>query len=79
MRDFLRGRVGLIAKLLLLSLVVLSIPPSGCSQGGIAEGEVRYKMITGMKDVLYFIIVRNEPTDGEPSIVFNADAEEEIK
>ncbi len=68
-----------MAKLLLLSLVVLSIMPSGCSQGGIAEGEVRYKMVTGMKDVLYFIIVRNEPTDGEPSIVFNTDAEEAIK
>jgi hypothetical protein len=79
MRDFLQGRVGLMAKLLLLSLVVLSILPSGCSQGGIAEGEVRYKMITGMQDRLYFIVVRNEPTDGEPSIVFNTDAEEAIK
>jgi hypothetical protein len=79
MRDFLQGRVGLIAKLLLLSLVVLSVLPSGCSQGGIAEGEVRYKMITGMKDVLYFIVVRNEPTDGEPSIVFNTDTEAAIK
>jgi hypothetical protein len=79
MRDFLQGRVGLIAKLLFLSFVVLGLLPSGCSQGGIAEGEVRYKMITGMKDVLYFIIVRNEPADGQPSIVFNADTEEEIK
>jgi len=67
----------LIAKLALLCLIALSLLPTGCSQGGIVEGEVRYKMVTGMKDRLYFIIVRNEPT--EPSIVFNADAEEEIK
>ena len=79
MRNFLQGRVGLIAKLLLLSLMVLSVLPSGCSQGGIVEGEVHYKMITGMKVPLYFIIVRNEPTDGEPSIVFDKAAEEEIK
>lgn len=79
MRDFLQGRVGLIAKLLLLSFVVLGLLPSGCSQGGIAEGEVRYKMITGMQDRLYFVIVRNEPTDGELTIVFNTDAEEEIR
>jgi len=58
---------------------VLGVLPSGCSQGGIEEGEVRYKMVTGMKDVQYFIIVRNEPADGQPSIVFNADTEEEIK
>ncbi len=68
-----------MAKLLLLSIVVLGVLPSGCSQGGIVEGEVRYKMVTGMKERLYFIIVRNEPTDGEPSIVFNAVAEQEIR
>jgi len=79
MRDFLRGKGGLIAKLMLLCLVALSLLPLGCSQGGIAEGEVRYKMVTGMKDRLYFIIVRNEPIDGQPSIVFNTDAEEAIK
>ena len=79
MRDFLQGRGGLIAKLLLLCLVVLGVLPSGCSQGGRAEGEVRYKMITGMKVPLYFIIVRNEPTDGQPSIIFDTAAEEEIK
>ena len=79
MRNFLQGRVGLIAKLLLLSLMVLSVLPSGCSQGGIVEGEVHYKMITGMKVPLYFIIVRNEPSDGQPSIVVDTAAEEEIK
>jgi hypothetical protein len=79
MRDFLRGRGGLIAKLSLLCLVALSLLPLGCSQGGTVAGEVRYKMITGMKVPLYFIIVRNEPTDGEPSIVFDKAAEEEIK
>jgi len=79
MRDFLRGRGSLIAKLALLCLVALSLLPLGCSQGGTVAGEVHYKMITGMKVPLYFIIVRNEPTDGEPSIVFDRAAEEEIK
>jgi hypothetical protein len=79
MRNSLQGRVGLIAKLLLLSLMVLSVLPSGCSQGGILECEVHYKYVTGMKDLLYFIIVTNEPTDSQPSIVFDPTAEEEIK
>ena len=79
MRDFLRGRGGLVAKLVLLCLVALSLLPLGCSQGGTVAGEVRYKMITGMKVPLYFIIVRNEPTDGQPSIVVDTAAEEELK
>jgi len=62
-----------------LSLMLLSVLPSGCSQGGVVEGEVHYKFVTGMQDRRYFIIVRNEPTDGQPSIVFDPAAEEEIR
>lgn len=79
MRSLLQGRGGLIAKLLLLSLMVLSLLPLGCSQGGILECEIHYKNVAGMKDLLYFIIVTNEPSDSQPSIVFDPTAEEEIK
>jgi hypothetical protein len=80
MRSFLQGRVGLTAKLLLLSLAVLGILPSGCSQGGIVEGEVHYKIVTGMKDLLYVVIATNAPTDGAPSITVGDEVvEEEIK
>ena len=77
MCGLLQGRSRLIAKLLLLCLMALSLLPLGCSQGGIVEGEVHYKMVTGMKDRVYVILVVNEPTDGEPSIVVNV--EEEIR
>jgi len=79
MRDFLRSRGGLITKLALLCLLALSVLPLGCSQGGILECEIHYKYVTGMKDRLYFIIVTNEPSDSQPSIVFDPTAEEEIK
>ena len=79
MHSFLQGRGGLIAKLLLLSLLVLGVLPSGCSQGGVLDCEIHYKLVTGMKDRLFFIIVTNQPSDSEPSIVFDPAAEEEIK
>jgi hypothetical protein len=79
MRDFLRRRRGLIIKALVLSLMVLAVLPSGCSQGGILECEIHYKYVTGMKDRLYFIIVTNQPSDSQPSIVFDPTAEDEIK
>ena len=79
MRDFLRSRRGLVAKVLLLSLILLSVLPSGCSQGGTLECEIHYKYVTGMKDRLYFIIVTNQPSDSQPSIVFDPTAEDEIK
>jgi hypothetical protein len=70
MRGLLQGRVGLIAKLLLLCLMALSLLPLSCSQGGRVEGVVHYKTVSGMKDRVYTILVTNEPTDtdGEPSI-----------
>lgn len=68
-----------MALVLVLSLVLLSVLPSGCSQGGIVDCEIHYKYVTGMKDRLYFIIVTNEPTGSPPSIVFDPTAEEEIK
>jgi hypothetical protein len=79
MRSFQQGRGGLLTKFLLLSLMVLGVLPSGCSQGGILECEIHYKYVTGMKDRLYSIIVTNEPADSQPSIVFDPTAEEEIK
>jgi hypothetical protein len=66
-----------MAKALLLSLILLSVLPSGCTQGGILECKIHYKYVTGMKDRLYFIIVTNNPT--EPSIEFDPTAEEEIR
>ena len=51
--------------------------PSGCSQGGIVEGEVHYKIVTGMKDLLYVVIVTNAPTDGAPSITVGDEVSEE--
>jgi hypothetical protein len=68
-----------MAKALLLSLILLSVLPSGCTQGGILECKIHYKYVTGMKDRLYFIIVTNQPSDSQPSIVFDPTAEEEIK
>ena len=68
-----------MAKLALLCLLALALVPTGCSQGGPVEGEVQYKYVTGMQDRRYFIIVRNEPADGQPSIVFHETAEEAVK
>jgi hypothetical protein len=80
MRNLLRGRGGLITKVALLCLFALSLLPlGGCSQGGVVEGEVLYKYVTGMQDRRYFIIVLNGPTDGQPSIVFDKSASEEIR
>lgn len=79
MRDPLRGTFGLIAKLALLCIVALSLLPLGCKQGGPVEGEVRSKYVTGMQDRFYFIIVRNVPADGQPSIVFDKDADEAVR
>jgi len=78
-RDLLQSRGRPIAKLMLLCLLALSLVPIGCTQGGIVEGEVRSKYVTGMQDRGYFIIVRNEPADGQPSIVFDTSATEEIR
>ena len=79
MSSLLRGRGSPIAKLALLCLLSLSLLPVGCAQGGEVEGEVRYKYVTGMQDRRYFIIIRNEPTDGQPAIVFDKDADEAVK
>jgi hypothetical protein len=79
MGNLLQGRGGLVAKLALLCLLALGLVPTGCSQGGEVEGEVRYKYVTGMQDRLYFIIVRNEPADGQPSIVFDKEADEAVR
>jgi hypothetical protein len=79
MRDFVSRRRGLIVKVLVLSLMLLSVLPSSCSQGGILDCEIHYKYVTGMKDRLYFIIVTNQPSDSQPSIVFDPTAEDEIK
>jgi len=82
MSSLLRGRSGLVAKVALLCLLALSLLPSGCEQGGPVEGEVRYKYVTGMKGPLYFIIVRNEPADSQPSqpsIVFDKAADEAVR
>jgi hypothetical protein len=67
-------------KLALLCLLALSLLPlGGCSQGGVVEGEVRSKYVTGMQDRAYFIIVRNEPADGPPSIVFDKEADGAVR
>ena len=80
MRGILLGRLGPVAKLAFLCLLALSLLPlSGCAQGGVVEGEVRYKYVTGMQDRRYFIIVRNVPTDGDPSIVFDKDADDAVR
>ena len=80
MRNLLRGRGGLITKVALLCLFALSLLPlGGCSQGGVVEGEVRSKYVTGMQDRSYFIIVRNVPADGPPSIVFDKAADEAVR
>lgn len=68
-----------MAKLALLCLLALGLLPFGCEQGGPVGGEVRYKYLTGMQDRLYFIIVRNEPADGQPSIVFDKTVDETIR
>jgi hypothetical protein len=79
MRNLLQRRGGLIAILALLCLLALSLLPLGCAQGGEVTGEVRYKYVTGMQDRSYFIIVRNEPADGPPSIVFDKEADEAVR
>lgn len=79
MRDFLHGRSGLAVKLAFLCLLAVGLLPSSCAQGGPVEGEVQYKYVTGMQGRLYFIIVRNVPTDGQPSIVFDKEADEAIR
>jgi hypothetical protein len=79
MRSLLHGRGGLITKLALLCLLALSLFPLSCSQGGPVEGEVQYKYVTGMQDRRYYIIVLNEPSDGQPSIVFDKDADEAVR
>ena len=82
MRDLLLSRSGLVAKLALLCLLALSLVPTGCAQGGPVVGEVRYKYVTGMQDRGYFIIVRNEPADSQPSqpsIVFDKAADEAVR
>lgn len=43
------------------------------------EGEVISKMVNGMQDRRWFIIVRNEPAEGQPSIVFDKTVEESIR
>jgi hypothetical protein len=79
MGNLLQGRGSPIAKLVLLCLLALSLLPVSCAQGGEVEGEVLYKYVTGMQDRRYFVIVLNEPTDDQPSIVFDESASEEIK
>ena len=75
----MRRRTGLAAKLALLCLAVLGSLFSSCSQGGVVEGEVRYKMVTGMQDRRYFIIVRSDPGNGPPGIVFEDTTEDIIR
>ncbi|MDM8000265.1 MAG: hypothetical protein QUS33_09760 [Dehalococcoidia bacterium] len=70
---------GLIVKLALMCLLAISFLPAGCSQGGLVEGEVRYKYVTGMQDRRYYIIVRNEPGDGLPSIILDKEAPAEVR
>lgn len=68
-----------MAKLALLLLAAASLLPFGCSQGGIVEGEVVHKTVNGMQDRRWFIIVRNEPLDGQLRIVFDPTVEEGIR
>lgn len=79
MRDFMQRRGGLVTRVALLCLLALSLLQLGCSQGGIVEGQVQYKYITGMQDRRYFIIVRNDPSDGQPAIVFDKYAPAEVR
>lgn len=79
MRHLVQRRGGLIVKLALLCLLAISLLPTGCSQGGIVEGEVRYKYVTGMQDRRYYFIVRNEPGDGQPSIILDKEADEAVR
>jgi hypothetical protein len=79
MRAPIKGGRGFAAKLVLLCLAALSLLPCGCSQGGIVEGEVTYKMVNGMQDRRWFIIVRNVPAEGQPSIVFDSTVEDGIR
>ncbi len=78
MRTVVSGR-GLPAKLVLLCLAALSLLPCGCSQGGVVEGEVIAKMVNGMQDRRWFIIVRNEPAEGQPGIRFDPTVEEGLR
>lgn len=63
---------------LLLLIVILSLLPLGCQQGGTVEGVVYHKMVTGrIEERIYTIIVRNELTkNGDLSIVIGAEEEE---
>ncbi len=70
---------GLPVKLALLCLAALSLLPCGCSQGGPVAGEVTYKAVGGMQDRRWFIIVRNEPADGQLLIRFDPTAEDAIR
>ena len=80
MRNLLQGKGGPIIKLALLCLLALSLLPlGGCSQGGVVEGEVRYKYVTGMQDRRYFIIILNGPSDDQPPLVFDPSASDAIK
>jgi hypothetical protein len=80
MRHLLRVRGSLIAKLAFLCLLALSLLPlGGCSQGGVVEGEVHYKYVTGMQDRRYFIIVLKGPSDGQPPLVFDTSANDAIR
>jgi hypothetical protein len=79
MRNLLQGSGSILAKLALLGLLALSLLQFGCVQGGEVSGEVRYKYVTGMQDRRYFIIVRNEPADGQPSIVLDKEAAAAIR
>lgn len=79
MRAQIRGGRGLAAKLVLLCLAAIGLLPCGCSQGGIVEGEVVHKMVSGMQDRRWFIIARNESVDGQLRIVFDPAVEEAIR
>ena len=80
MRNLLQVRGSLIAKLAFMCLLALSLLPlGGCSQGGVVEGEVRYKYVTGMQDRRYFIIILNGPSDDQPPLVFDPSASDAIK
>jgi hypothetical protein len=79
MRARIKGGPGLAAKLVLLCLAGLGLLPCGCSQGGMEEGEVCYKMVNGMQDRRWFIIARNEAAGGQPRIVFDSTVEVGIR
>ncbi len=79
MRAAVSGRLGPLVKPVLLCLAALCLLPCGCRQGGLVEGEVVHKSVSGMQDRRWFIIVRNDPGDGRPGIVFDSTVQEEVR